>query len=98
MTPKQWRMLEILERHPGEGHMEVLLAWGDYDFGDAPEQQNRGWNLCKLVVAGLVRSLVRKGFAADDEDGYGITEAGLAILARRRGGHESISSGSTENP
>jgi hypothetical protein len=86
MTAKQWRLLEILQHHgdPAEGTMEVLLAWGDYDFGDSPEQEAKGWNVTRLVVAGLMRTLVAKGLALDDEWGYGITEKGKALLARRR--------------
>jgi predicted transcriptional regulator len=36
------------------------------------------------VVAGLVRSLVRKGYATDDERGYDITDTGRAVLERRQ--------------
>lgn len=84
MTPKQWKMLEILSRHSGEGTMEVLLAWGDYDFGDSESEQTKGWNLAKLVCANIVKSLVKKGFATDDEWGYGITDRGLEILEKQR--------------
>jgi DNA-binding PadR family transcriptional regulator len=60
MTPKQWRMLEILEH------------W------------DKAWRVNRLVVAGLVRSLVAKGYATDDQDGYGITDAGRALLEKRK--------------
>ena len=84
MTKNQWRMLDILSRHNGDGTIEVEIDWGDYDFGDGEANEAKGWRTCRMVVAGLVRSLVKKGYATDDENGYGITEAGLALLEKRR--------------
>lgn len=87
MTANQWRMLEILERWGGSGTIEVEMQWGDYDFGPDPEDDLKGARVCRLVVASLVRSLERKGYARDDRggyDGYDITEAGKALLAKRR--------------
>lgn len=83
MTPNQWRMLEILEHWDGWGHMEVEIHWGGYNFGDTEAAEAKGFRVNRLVVAGLVRSLVKKGFARDDADGYGITETGRAILVKR---------------
>ena len=88
LTAKQWRMLEILETWSGHGTIEVEIQWGDYDCasGNYPTdaEDARGWNACRLVVLNLVRSLVRKGYAEINDDGYCITDAGLAALAQRR--------------
>jgi hypothetical protein len=83
MTAKQWRMLEILEHWDKEGTCEVECQWGGYDFGDSEADEAKAWRVNRLVVAGLVRSLVAKGYATDDEDGYGITDAGRALLEKR---------------
>lgn len=83
MTHKQWRMLEILDHYGGTGTIEVEIQWGDYEFGSTPADEVKGMMVCRLVVNSLVRSLVRKGYATDDADGYGITEAGRALLQRR---------------
>lgn len=84
MTAKQWHMLETLERFNGHGTMEVCLEFA-YDAGPRPTDADeaKAWAVTRLVVASLVRSLVRKGLATDDENGYGITDAGLALLAKR---------------
>lgn len=84
MTSKQWRMSEILDSWGGMGTIEVEIQWGDYDFGDTEADEAKGWRTCRLVVAGLIRSLVRKGYATDDENGYDITENGRAILAKHQ--------------
>jgi DNA-binding MarR family transcriptional regulator len=84
LTAKQWRMLEILDRHGGEGTMEVRLQFGDYDFGDTEADNNKSWNVNNLVVSAIMRSLVRKGYASDDENGYDITESGRELLQRER--------------
>jgi hypothetical protein len=88
MTAKQWRMLEILNHWGGHGTIEVECQWGDYDFtdelGDGEAADRKGANVCRLVVAGLIRSLVKKGYATDDENGYDITDKGRAALERRR--------------
>jgi ribosomal protein S19E (S16A) len=83
MTTKQWRMLKILDHHDREGTMEVECQWGGYDFGDNEADEAKAWRVNRLVVAGLVRSLVAKGLATDDQDGYGITEAGRTLLEKR---------------
>lgn len=92
MTANQWRLLDILEDYSGLGTIEVEIQWGDYDFDDGKERATpdqltkaevKGMMVCRLVVAGLMRTLVKKGFATTD-DGYSITEAGRAILERRR--------------
>ncbi len=82
MTATQWRMLETLAQHNGET-MEVLLEWA-YD-GDTEAGEAKAWNTTTcLFVAGLVRSLVKKGYATDDANGYGVTDAGRAVLERHR--------------
>ncbi len=83
MTTKQWRMLETLEHFNGHGTIEVCLEFS-YDFGDTEADEVKAWNVTRLVVASLVRSLVRKGYATDDDNGYGITEAGRALLENHR--------------
>jgi hypothetical protein len=83
MTANQWRMLELLERYDGFGTMEVLINWGGYDYGDTEADEAKAWRVNQLVVGSLVRSLVAKGYATDDREGYGITEAGKALLAKR---------------
>lgn len=81
MTKNQWRMLEILDTWGGMGTIEVEIQWGDYDFGDTEADERKGWAVCRLVVAGLMRTLIAKGYA-DDSDGYDITDAGRAALER----------------
>jgi hypothetical protein len=87
MTANQWRMLAILDRWGSGGTMEVEIQYGDEsglpDFGDSEADEAKAWRVNRLVVAGLVRSLVAKGYATDDEDGYGITDAGRALLKKR---------------
>lgn len=84
MTANQWRMLKILDSWGGDGTIEVELQWGDYDFGDTEAGEAKGWRVNRLVVAGLVRSLVKNGYATDDENGYDITDAGRAALERHK--------------
>lgn len=87
LTEKQWKMLEILSHFSGMGTIEVELAWGGYDFGDSEAEESKAWRTNRLVVASLVRSLAAKGYATlhapDPEVGYGITEAGRALLEKR---------------
>lgn len=83
MTANQWKILELLDRHGGEGTIEVELQFGGYDYGDSEAEEAKAWRVNRLVVAGLVKSLVAKGYATNDEDGYGITDAGIKALERR---------------
>ena len=83
MTDKQWRLLEAIEDHSREGTMEVLLAMEYEPEDDSDAAQMRAFNLTKFVVAGMVRQLVNKGLATDDSDGYGITDRGRELLAKR---------------
>jgi hypothetical protein len=80
MTKNQWKLLEILEHWGGEGTMEVEIQFGDYR--DVNMGEAKDFYLNRLVVANLVRTLVKRGYAKDDEHGYGITEAGEALLQR----------------
>ena len=82
LTTKQWKLLETVARHDGEGTMEVLMEFG-YDFGDTDADEAKGWRVTKLVVASLMRTLVKRGLATDNDNGYGITEAGIAALTKR---------------
>lgn len=88
MTANQWKMLDILEHWDGQGTMEVEIQWDDerggYDFGCGEAGEAKAFRVNRLVVAGLVRSLVAKGYATDDENGYGITDAGRAALTRHQ--------------
>lgn len=84
MTQNQWRMLDILDCWGGQGTIEVEIQFGDYDFGDSEAGQSKGRRVCRLVVANLVKSLVRKGYATDDDNGYDITEAGRALLVKHQ--------------
>lgn len=79
LTANQWRMLRILEHWDGHGTIEVEIQWGDYEHENDPEG-SRGFRTCRLVVANLVKSLVKKGLATHDENGYGITEAGRNLV------------------
>lgn len=82
LTAKQLKLLGILYRHgdPAEGTMEVLLAWGDYDFEEHGDDDGiRSWRLAKFVVGNLMRSLAKKGLATIVNDGYGITEKGKEV-------------------
>ena len=79
---KQWRVLEILSRWGGHGTIEVETQFGGYDFGDTEAAEAKGFRVTRLVVAGIVRSLVRRGYA-DDERGYDITDKGREVLAQR---------------
>jgi hypothetical protein len=85
MTGNQWKMLEILDRWGGEGMSEVECQWGGYDFGDGETAEAKAFHVNRLVVAGLVRSLVAKGYATNDANGYDITYAGRRLLDARRG-------------
>lgn len=84
MTPKQWKMLEILERWDGHGTIEVEIQFGGYDFGDSEADEAKAYRVTTFVVRNLVRSLERKGYAKIDDSGYGITDAGRACLERRK--------------
>jgi hypothetical protein len=83
MTPKQWKLLEVLDRWGGMGAIEVETQFGEYDFGSSEAAEAKGYRVTRLVVASLVRSLARKGYAVSGQDGYDITDAGRAALARR---------------
>jgi hypothetical protein len=83
MTKKQWRLLDILEDWGGTGTIEVVMQWGEYECDDDPHSI-KGFKLAEFVVAAVMRTLVKKGYAVNDADGYGITEAGKAALERHR--------------
>ena len=83
MTKKQWRLLEILRHWGGSGTIEVETQWGDYEMED-DEEGLKGWRITRIVVAGLMRTLVAKGLATNDDSGYGITDRGIALLDRRK--------------
>jgi hypothetical protein len=82
MTTNQWRMLEILSNWGGLGTCEVECQWGGYEYGEGEAAEAKAWRVNRLVVAGIIRSLVTKGFATNTE-GYDITEAGAEILRKR---------------
>lgn len=83
MTAKQWRLLELLEQHDGVGTMEVLMAMEYEPKSDSEADVARAWNLTKFVVSGMVATLVRKGLAVDDANGWGISDRGRELLAKR---------------
>lgn len=62
----------------------MAIGFGEYDSGkvlpNGEPDDGASWRLTTLVLGGLVRSLVRKGLARND-DGWGITDAGRAALA-----------------
>jgi hypothetical protein len=79
MTANQWKLLDLLERHGGQGTIEVELQFGEY----APHaDENSGFRTTRLVVASLMRSLVSRGLATNDENGYDITDHGREVLKR----------------
>ncbi len=84
MTDKQWRLLETIERFDGHGTIEVQM---ELEF--APEVEGdeaseaKAWRLTQFVVDGMVRVLVKKGLATDGPDGYGVTDRGRELLAKR---------------
>ncbi len=80
LTAKQWKLLRVLEHHDGHGTVEVAIGFGEYEAGDGADE-GANWDRTRFVIGGLVRSLVRKGLARDDADGWGITAAGRAALA-----------------
>lgn len=84
LTDKQRRLLEVLDHYDGHGTIEVCINFGEYESGkttaDDPDGTGADWRLTQFVVGGLVRTLVRKGLARDDSDGWGITDAGRAYL------------------
>lgn len=82
MTDKQWRMLEVLESYDGDGTIEVCINFGEYEAGRGDDGQD--WRLTQFVLGGIVRSLVKKGLARDDADGWGITDRGRELLAKRK--------------
>lgn len=83
MTTKQWRLLELLEQHDGVGTMEVLMAMEYEPDSELEVDVAKAWNLTKFVVAGMVATLVRKGLAVSDTNGWGITDRGRELLAKR---------------
>lgn len=70
MTKNQWRLLEI------------LTQFGEYSPNTDAEDDISGWRKIRLVVAGLIRTLVKRGLATNDENGYNITEIGKAELQK----------------
>lgn len=83
MTAKQWKMLESLERHDGHGTIEVAIDFGEYEAGDG-QDEGANWDRTRFVLGGIVRSLVNKGLATSDSNGWGITDRGRELLAKRR--------------
>ena len=81
MTKNQRKMLEVLDWWGGEGTMEAILQYGEYEPGEG-ESEAQAWSITKLAAGAVVRSLVRKGWATDDENGWDITEAGRDALRR----------------
>lgn len=81
LTPKQWRLLEIIGHWSGHGTIEVEIQWGDYDYGDDDEAARKGERVCRRVVAALFRTLKARGLTTDAGNGYEITDAGRAALA-----------------
>lgn len=84
MTQNQWRLLDILEDFGGLGTIEVEIQFGEYAPDTDDEDDTSGFRKTRLVVAGLMRTLVKKGLATDDENGYGITEKGITLLKKHR--------------
>lgn len=84
MTDKQWRMLDVLDHWGGMGTIEVTINFGEYDYGDSEAEEAKGWRITNFVVQNMIRSLVKKGYASDDENGYDITEKGRELLAKHR--------------
>jgi ribosomal protein S19E (S16A) len=82
MTANQWKLLKILDHHGGMGTIEVETQFGGYDYGDDEASEAKAFRVTRMVVAGLVRTLAKKGFATDDDNGYDITERGREILAK----------------
>lgn len=83
MTAKQWRLLKVLEHNDGVGTMEVLMQMEYEPKSNSEADIAKAWNLTKFVIAGMVATLVRKGLATDDTNGWGITERGRELLAKR---------------
>jgi hypothetical protein len=75
--------LEILKQWGGHGTIEVELQWSGYDFGESEAEEAKAFRTTRLVVASLMRSLVKRGYATNDGY-YDITDAGRAALERRR--------------
>lgn len=90
MTANQWRLLDILDHWGGMGTIEVETQFGEYAPGTDAEDDMSGWNKTRLVVAGLMRSLTKKGLAKTHEGfsaegcGYDITEKGRELLAKHK--------------
>ncbi len=88
MTAKQWKMLEVLEHYDGHGTIEVAINFGECDSGkvlpNGEPDDGADWRLTQFVLGGIVRSLVRKGLATDDVNGWGITDRGRELLAKRQ--------------
>lgn len=80
-------MLEILDHWGADGLSEIEIQFGDragdYDFGNTEQGESRAFWTLRLVVASVIRSLIKKGLVIDGEDGYWISESGRAILDRK---------------
>lgn len=83
MTAKQWQLLEALEKYDGEGTMEVLMTMEYEPKTNSDADVAKAWNMTKFVVSGMVATLVRKGLAVDDANGWGISDRGRELLAKR---------------
>lgn len=82
MTPKQKKLLKILDNWGGMGTIEVEIQFGEYAPLTDKEDDSSGFRITRLVVAGLMRSLVKKGLATDDENGYDITDRGRELVKK----------------
>jgi hypothetical protein len=81
MTEKQWKLLDILDTWGGMGTIEVEIQFGEYAPRTDREDDISGFLTTRLVVAGLMRSLVKKGLATNDGC-YDITDAGRELLRK----------------
>jgi len=84
MTQNQWRLLDILDHWGGMGTIEVEIQFGEYAPDTDDENDTSGFRKTRLVVAGLIRGLVKKGLATNDHDGYNITQRGRELLRKHK--------------
>lgn len=84
MTTKQRRLLVILDHWGGMGTIEVEIQFGEYAPNTDREDDTSGFRKTRLVVAGLMRTLVNRGLATNDDNGYDITDKGRALVAKWR--------------
>ena len=88
MTQNQWRLLEILDHWGGMGTIEVEIQFGEYAPDTDAEDDYSGFRKTRLVVAGLMRTLAKRGLAVLDAEypgcGYDITEKGREVLSRHQ--------------